>query len=78
DILSLFQEEPEVFLKSLDDLLLKQKNLSREQIDLLVNERTEARTKKDFKKADQLRDKLTALGIELQDAPQGTTWEVSK
>ena len=78
DILSLFQEEPEIFLKSLDDLLLKQKDLSREQVDLLVNERTEARAKKDFKTADRLRDKLTALGIELQDAPQVTTWEVSK
>ena len=78
EVLSLFQEEPEDFLKSLDNLLLKQKNLSRKQIDHLVNERTKARHQKDFAKADQLRNELTALGIELQDAPQGTSWEVSK
>ena len=78
EILSLFREEPESFLKNLDNLLLEQKNLSRERVDQLVSERTEARNQKNFTRADQLRNELTALGIELQDAPQGTIWEVSK
>ena len=78
EALSLFQEEPAVFLRQLDDLLLKQKNLSRKQIDLMVEERARVRNEKDFVRADELRDKLTGLGIDLRDSPEGTSWEVSK
>jgi cysteinyl-tRNA synthetase len=48
----------------------------------LINERELARTKKNFAKADQIRDELAAMGISLKDAkdPKSgelvTTWEV--
>ena len=76
--MSLFQETPECFLKILDDMLLRHKNLKREDIDKLVFERGEARKNKDFKRADELRDQLDAMDIELHDFPQGTEWEVKK
>ena len=76
--LSLFQEEPADFLKQLDDLLLKRKNISRKQIDLMVEERARVRSQKNFSRADELRNQLTGLGIELRDSPKGTSWEVSK
>lgn len=74
---SLFQEEPQSFLKSLDDCILKQKNLSRDQIDELVQQRSLARAEKDFKEADRLRDELVQLGIKLKDSPtEKTKWEL--
>ena len=78
EVLSLFQEEPNSFLKSLDDQFLKQNQLTRNQVDQWVEKRSLARQKKDFKKADELRDQLEKRGIELRDTAQGSEWEVRK
>ncbi len=77
-ILALFQMNPTEYLRSLDDRLLAQKDLQREQIDALVLERSQAREAKDFAASDRLRDQLAAQGISIQDTPQGTVWEVTK
>jgi len=45
-----------------------------EKIDSLIQERTEARKNKDFARADQIRDELASMGVEIHDSPQGTTW----
>lgn len=78
EIMALFGEEPKAFLESLDNLLLKKKDLKREDIDRLVKERAKARADKDFATSDQLRDKLNNLGILVSDGPSGSTWEVNK
>ncbi len=59
-------------------MLLKKKNISRADIDKLVEERTKARAAKDFGKADEVRNKLVELGILVQDSAQGSEWEVAK
>lgn len=38
----------------------------------LITEREEARNTKDWAKSDQIRDKLTEQGIEIEDSPQGS------
>ncbi len=43
-------------------------------IEILVDLRNEARKAKNFALSDQVRARLTALGVELKDGPQGTTW----
>ena len=43
-------------------------------IESKIAERTAARKSKDFKRSDQIRDELLAMGIEIKDGPQGTTW----
>ena len=78
ELLSLFQEEPEAFLKNLDDKLLEQKNLKREHIYHLVEKRSSARKQKDFKTADELRSQLEQMGIEVRDTVHGSEWEVRK
>ncbi len=77
-MMSLFQEEPEKFLKNTDDIFLKKNNISKKEVNRLVEERTKARQKKDFKKADEIRNKLKAMNIEVKDSPSGTTWETDK
>jgi cysteinyl-tRNA synthetase len=77
-LMSLFSEPPAVFLHTLDDMLLKKKNLSRAEIDGKVQARSAARASKDFKKSDELRAELQGLGILVQDGPQGSEWEVAK
>ena len=44
-------------------------------IDALVEERNEARRQREFGRADEIRDQLAALGIELEDTRQGSRWK---
>ncbi len=77
-LMSLFLEEPKAFLISLDDRVLEQKGIKRSDIDAIVEQRTAVRKNKDFAASDKLRDELAAKGIEIQDTPLGTEWEVKK
>ncbi len=43
-------------------------------IEALIEQRTAARKAKDFKTADEIRDRLKAMGIVLEDTPQGVKW----
>lgn len=44
------------------------------QIEALIAERNRARAEKDWPAADVARDGLNALGVVLEDGPEGTTW----
>ena len=46
----------------------------RVRIEILIETRNRARRKRDWAKADQVRDELTAMGIALKDAVEETTW----
>lgn len=45
------------------------------EIEALIQQRTEARKNKDYALADKIRDELLALGIILEDTPQGVKWK---
>lgn len=45
-----------------------------EEIEALIAERTAARKEKNWAKADEIRNKLTEMGIVLEDTPQGVKW----
>jgi cysteinyl-tRNA synthetase len=68
NVLGLFQQKPETFLTGGqgDDEAL--------QIDALVAERDQARADKNWARADEIRDELTARGIVLEDAAGKTSW----
>ncbi|SFM42623.1 cysteinyl-tRNA synthetase [Ectothiorhodospira mobilis] len=44
------------------------------EIEALIQQRLEARKRRDFTEADRIRDDLKARGILLEDGPEGTTW----
>ena len=48
--------------------------ISAEQIEQLITARNDARQAKDFARADEIRDQLAAVGIELEDSREGTRW----
>ncbi|MBN2289104.1 MAG: cysteine--tRNA ligase [Candidatus Glassbacteria bacterium] len=46
-----------------------------EYVEKLVEERKRARKARDFARADEIRDELAAMGIALEDSPEGTHWK---
>ena len=46
------------------------------EVEDLINQRSKAKDSKDFDLADEIRNKLSDLGIEIKDGPDGTTWKV--
>jgi cysteinyl-tRNA synthetase len=48
-----------------------------ELIELLIDLRNQARTVKDFKQSDAIRDRLLELGVQLKDTANGTTFELT-
>ena len=53
-------------------------DLSSSLLDLFIYIRKEARSEKNFKLSDLIRDKLSELGIELKDNKDGTTSYIIK
>ena len=49
-------------------------NLDVEKIESLIEARLDARSNQDWSRADEIRDELCAMGIEIKDGSQGTTW----
>ncbi|EAQ30820.1 cysteine--tRNA ligase [Idiomarina baltica] len=70
DVLGLLQQSPESFLQggADDEVAL---------IEALIAQRNKARAEKDWAAADEARDRLTEMGIVLEDGANGTQWRRS-
>jgi cysteinyl-tRNA synthetase len=51
------------------------KGLEARLVEAMIETRARLRDAKQFELADGIRDRLAAMGIELKDGPEGTTWE---
>ena len=56
------------------NIIRKKDDVDEEKINELIEKRTAAKKNKDFAESDRIRDELKAMGIELLDTRQGTTW----
>ncbi len=63
-----------LFQHRMDDWFKLGVNKDSTFIEDLVKQRDEARAKKDWKRSDQLRDRLHSMDVELEDSPDGTIW----
>jgi cysteinyl-tRNA synthetase len=45
-------------------------------IEMMIHMRADARKAKDFARADEIRTRLTEIGVTLEDGPKGTSWRV--
>ena len=50
-------------------------SLEEEKINKLIEERTLAKKEKNYKRADEIRDELNSMGIEIMDTPNGVRWK---
>ena len=70
--LGLMQSSPHEFLR----VSVANKSVSTEEIEKLVEERVQAKIKKDYAEADRIRDYLSEKGVLLEDGAKGTTWRM--
>ncbi|MEQ9503623.1 MAG: cysteine--tRNA ligase [Deltaproteobacteria bacterium] len=77
DVLGLWQADPKAYLERRKLARSSSLQLTPAQIEAFIEERKEARAKKDFKRADEIRDELKAKGIILKDGKDGTTWDAA-
>ena len=76
EALGILQNDPRVYLADRRARLVKRCSLDVARVETLIADRIAARGAKDWKRADDIRAELTALGVELHDSPQGTEWSV--
>ncbi len=74
NFLGLFTKDPAQYFSEAK----KDAAIDAEEIERLIEERNEARRRKDFARADAIRAQLLDKGIELEDHPSGTRWSVKK
>src|SRR5690242_2274516 len=62
----------------MSERLASKKAVDTVEIARAIEARNAARKAKDFKESDRIRDALLAQGIQLNDGPDGTTWEIKR
>ena len=54
------------------------KDLDIDLIESLMHQRDQAKSNKDYAKADSIRDELVGLGVEILDSQDGSSWKPAK
>ena len=75
-LMALFEQTPADFLSEIKEILLKEKNIDKAQVEELLEKRSKARDEKNWELSDKLRDELLAMSIEFNDTPDGVVWHV--
>ena len=73
EILELFSAANQVF----DVFEVEGNQLEDERVQELINQREDARRRRDYTRADEIRDELAGQGIALEDTREGTRWKGS-
>ena len=70
-MLGLLQQDPDAWFKR------GAADIDATRVESLIDARRAARAARDFARADAIRDELTALGVAIEDGPQGTRWKMA-
>jgi len=76
NILGILTCDPVAYFEQKKQEGMKRITISEEEILRYIEERRAARERKDWKKADRIREELFNQGVLLEDTPQGTIWKV--
>ncbi|HEX5353152.1 MAG TPA: cysteine--tRNA ligase [Rhodanobacteraceae bacterium] len=68
-LLGLLQQAPEAWFKRGSE------HMDAVRVEGLIEARNSARASRDFARADAIRDELAAMGVAIEDGPQGTRWK---
>lgn len=71
DLMGIFQQDPPEWFAANDDMSA----FNVELIEGLLKERDKAKAAKNFARADEIRDELLEIGVEIKDTRDGATWQ---
>ncbi|PID78518.1 cysteine--tRNA ligase [bacterium DOLJORAL78_65_58] len=74
-ILGCFGQDAETWLRERRDLKARRIKLDMARVEELLARRRAAREEKDWAAADGIRDELAAMGVSVQDGPEGSSWD---
>jgi cysteinyl-tRNA synthetase len=74
--LGLLVQSPSAFLADRRQRLASRRGIDAARIGELLADRTQARKSKDFARADELRELIHEMGVEVLDTPAGADWKV--
>ena len=77
-VFGMLQREPSEFFDQVFERLVDARDLDQDEIKFLLEARTIARESKNYVESDRLREQLLELGVQVQDTPNGQTWEISE
>ena len=70
-LLGLLQQDPEAWFKR------GVERVDASKVESLIEARRAARAARDFTRADEIRNELAAMGVAIEDGPQGTRWKIA-
>lgn len=75
-VFGLFLDDPDDYFRKDRDREARKLGINIDEVENLIQERNRARAAKDWKRADEIRNMLTARKVALKDSPAGTTWKI--
>jgi cysteinyl-tRNA synthetase len=77
-VMGILQQDARTYLADKRAGMLAQLAIDEATINQLIAERYAARAAKNWKRSDEIRDRLLLSNIELSDGPEGTSWSVKR
>jgi len=77
-VLGLFLEDPDDYFAKDKNREAAKRGIDTAEVDRLIAERVDARSRKDYIRADEIRDDLLARDVILKDSAEGTTWSFAR
>ncbi|MBW1980927.1 MAG: cysteine--tRNA ligase [Deltaproteobacteria bacterium] len=77
-ILGLLQQTPAEFFEQLRQVRLTELGIPAEEIERLLEQRSQARKEKNWSRADEIRGMLEEKGIIVEDRPEGTRYRIKR
>ncbi|MDY6988697.1 MAG: cysteine--tRNA ligase [Thermodesulfobacteriota bacterium] len=74
-VLGIGTEAPSDFFEGRKSRALERESIDHALVERLIAERAQAREQKDWARADEVREELSAMNIVIEDRPEGTVWK---
>ncbi|MEN8245139.1 MAG: cysteine--tRNA ligase [Thermodesulfobacteriota bacterium] len=77
-VLGVLNQSADSYFSEKKSMQAEKQDIDPAEVESLLKERTAARKDKDWAKADEIRDRLAAMDVVIEDRPDGTVWKIDK
>lgn len=78
NLLGILLEEPELFILEMKEKYIRLNHIDMEEVKELMNQRQEAKIKRNYELSDELKAKLDQKGIIVRDSLMGSEWDIKE